>query len=327
MTQAKRFKKSLLGLCFCVWLSQGSTQTLPVDGAINGVHDPVMIAEDGKYYLFGTGPGVPIRCSDDMLNWTLCSAVFFGLPKWLKEEVPAIGDLWAPDISFYNGRYQLYYSGSSFGENVSAIGLATNLTLDPQSPDYNWQDEGLVIQSTQKDNWNAIDPNFIIDAEGVSWLTFGSFWSGIKIVKLDPETRKVNASEAALYDLASRPDSTAIEAPFIISRNGYYYLFTSFDQCCRNIDSTYNIRVGRSSFIMGPYVDKEGMALLEGGGSLVKKGGLQYKGPGHNAVFQNHTQDYLVYHAYDAQDHGISKLRIEPFYWQDDWPVFSTESE
>ena len=122
-------------------------QPLELSGSINGVHDPVLIEENGRYYLFSTGPGVPIRCSDDMLTWKLCRAVFFGLPDWIKKEVPAVGDLWAPDISYYNGKYQVFYSASTFGQNTSAIGLATNITLDFESPDYAWKDEGLVIKS------------------------------------------------------------------------------------------------------------------------------------------------------------------------------------
>ncbi len=312
-------RKLLVSCLFGLVLAHSFAQPLEVTGSINGVHDPVMIEENGNYYLFGTGPGVPIRCSSDMLDWKLCSAVFFGLPKWIKEAVPAVGDLWAPDISFYNGKYQVFYSASTFGENGSAIGLATNITLDRDSPDYAWQDEGLVIQSQAGDNWNAIDPNFIVDAQGTPWLTFGSFWTGIKLIELDPETRK--AANETLHAIAQRPISTAIEAPFIINREAYYYLFVSFDQCCRGVDSTYNIRVGRSETITGPYLDKDGQELMNNGGTLLKEGGERYKGTGHNAIFQQGNQDYLVYHAYDAEDHGTSKLRLEPLFWQDGWPV------
>lgn len=304
------------------FLTSGFAQTLPVSGSINGVHDPVIAEENGRYYLFSTDPGISIRCSSDLLEWQLCSAVFFGLPDWIKEEVPAVGELWAPDISFYNGKYQLYYSASTFGDNTSAIGLATNVTLDPNHPDYAWQDQGLVIRSGENDNWNALDPSFVLDTEGQAWLTFGSFWSGIKLVKLDPETRK-SVENAELYPLANRPGSTAVEAPYIHHHNGFYYLFVSFDQCCEGIDSTYNIRVGRSESITGPYLDKEGVAMLEGGGTLLKEGGERYKGPGHNVVFQHNGQDYLVYHAYDAEDFGTSKLRIERLQWQDGWPILS----
>jgi len=296
-------------------------QPLELSGDTDAVHDPVMIEEDGTFYLFSTGRGLPIRCSDDFVTWELCRALFFGLPDWVQEEVPAVGDLWAPDVSFFNGRYQVYYSASSFGDNQSAIGLATNATLDPESPDYAWQDEGLVVKSEHSDDWNAIDPNFVLDADGSPWLTFGSFWSGIKLLKLDPETRKPSQEDSTLYALATRARPGAVEAPFIVYRDGYYYLFVSFDQCCSGVDSTYNIRVGRSEAVTGPYVDRDGVAMLDGGGTLVKEGGERYKGTGHNAVVRRDDTDYLVYHAYDAEDVGRPYLRTEPIVWTDGWPT------
>ena len=259
-----------------------------------------------------------------LLNWTQCRAVFFGLPDWIREAVPAAGDLWAPDVSFYDGLYQVYYAASSFGDNQSAIGLATSPTLDPASPDYAWQDEGLVIKSEHTDDWNAIDPNFVLDADGQPWLAFGSFWSGIKLVKLEPATRKPSSEDTTLYSLAARPAPGAVEAPFIVYRAPYYYLFVSFDQCCQGVDSTYNIRVGRSENVTGPYLDKEGVPMLDGGGTLLVESSERWKGPGHNAVFQDDGQDYLVYHAYDAGDVGRSYLRLEPITWQEGWPSVAT---
>ena len=308
----------LLLLLLGFWCSAGA-QPLEVTGDVDAVHDPVLIEEAGSFYLFSTGRGIPIRCSDNLVNWSQCGAVFFGLPDWIREEVPAVGDLWAPDVSFFDGRYQVYYSASSFGDNRSAIGLATNPTLDPESPDYAWRDEGLVVKSEHSDDWNAIDPNFVVDAGGQPWLAFGSFWSGIKLVELDPETRKP-VEDATLHALASRSSPGAVEAPFIVYREPYYYLFVSFDQCCQGVESTYNIRVGRSEGITGPYVDKEGVPMLEGGGTLLKEGGARWKGTGHNAVFHHDGEDYLVYHAYDAEDHGRPYLRLEPLGWQDGWP-------
>jgi arabinan endo-1,5-alpha-L-arabinosidase len=298
-------------------------QALEFQGDYYGVHDPAMLQEGDKYYLFSTGQGIQIRCSDDMLTWDLCKAVFFGFPKWIKQEVPAVADLWAPDISFYNGRYQVYYSASSFGSNDSAIGLATNVTLDINSPDYKWQDEGMVIRSQRGFNWNAIDPNFVLDKDGEPWLVFGSFWSGIKLIKLDKETAKRSEEDAGLYSIASRLAPGAVEAPFIIYHEPYYYLFVSFDQCCRGVESTYNIRFGRAETITGPYLDKDGLAMEYGGGTPLKEGDERWRGPGHNAIFSKDGQDFLVYHAYDANDHGIPKLRMEPLVWQDGWPVLA----
>ena len=316
---------ALFLLCLGGWYA--AAQPLELSGDVDAVHDPTLIEAESSFYLFSTGRGIPIRCSDDFTSWELCRAVFFGLPDWVQEEVPAVGDLWAPDVSFCDGLYQVYYSASSFGDNQSAIGLATNVTLDPDSPDYAWQDKGLVVKSEHSDDWNAIDPNFVLDADGQPWLTFGSFWSGIKLVKLDPETRKPSQEDTTLYALATRPGSTAVEAPFIVYREGYYYLFVSFDQCCQGVDSTYNIRVGRSESITGPYLDEEGVPMLEGGGTLLKEGGERYKGPGHNAVFRHEGRDYLVYHAYDVEDVGRPYLRLEPISWQNGWPSLESRED
>jgi arabinan endo-1,5-alpha-L-arabinosidase len=251
----------------------------------------------------------------------LCKAVYFRLPAWIKEEVPGAGDLWAPDVSFYNGRYQVYYSVSTFGNNQSAIGLATNTTLDIHRPDYQWQDEGIVIKSERGFNWNAIDPHFVLDKDGNPWLSFGSFWSGIKLVRLDKATGKRLEGDTALRSIASRTAPGAVEAPFIIYHEPYYYLFVSFDQCCKGVDSTYNIRVGRAEDITGPYLDKAGISMLYGGGSLLREATERWKGPGHNAILSKDGLDYLVYHAYDAEQFGAFKLRIEPILWHDGWPV------
>jgi arabinan endo-1,5-alpha-L-arabinosidase len=236
-----------------------------------------------------------------------------------------VGDLWAPDISFYNGKYQVYYSASSFGDNQSAIGLATNTTLAIDSPDYKWQDEGLVIKSERGFNWNAIDPNFVLDKDGEPWLVFGSFWSGIKMIKLDAATGLRSSEDVALHSIAGRTAPGAVEAPFIIYREPYYYLFVSFDQCCKGVDSTYNIRAGRSETITGPYEDKEELPMLYGGGTLLRESSERWKGPGHSAIFTKDGRDFLVYHAYDAENVGIPKLRMEPITWQDGWPVLEAD--
>ena len=250
--------------------------------------------------------------------------VFDHLPGWVIKAVKGVGDLWAPDISYYDGKWQVYYSASTFGSRDSVIGLATNVTLDPNSPDFAWVDEGEVLRTRNGDDWNAIDPNFVLDAEGQPWLAFGSFWSGIKLVKLDPATRKPRA-DAEIISLASRrgsPDnSEAIEGAYIIRHGDYYYLFASFDACCRGVDSTYNVRVGRSEKITGPYVDRDGVPMLQGGGTQITAPYGNWRGPGHNGIFSENGVDWLVYHAYDIKQAGNSALRIEPIQWDDaGWP-------
>jgi arabinan endo-1,5-alpha-L-arabinosidase len=211
-------------------------EVLELEGNLR-VHDPAVIRQDDTFYLFSTGgrrrgPGIiPIRCSKDLYNWNLCGNVFDKLPEWALTEIPGARGAWAPDISYYNGKYHLYYSVSRFGRNDSAIGLATNKTLDPNDPDYEWIDEGLVVRSYQgRDNFNAIDANLVIKDKRNIWLCWGSFWSGIKMRRVDPDTGKLSGRDTTLYSLASRPrtdsDQTqstpdAIEAPFIIRHDGY----------------------------------------------------------------------------------------------------------
>lgn len=295
-------------------------------GFVQRIHDPVIAKEGDTYYVFSTGARIIVICSQDMVNWEFCGRVFETPPAWLFAVNEGIGDLWAPDISYFNGKWHLYYAGSSFGSQNSVIGLATNATLDPTSPDYAWVDEGEVLRSQPGDDWNAIDANLVMDATGQPWLTFGSYWNGIKLRKLDPATGMPATDDTTLYALASRrggPDDTdAIEAPFIVRRGDYYYLFTSFDFCCRGAQSTYNVRVGRSQEITGPYVDRAGVPMLAGGGTKILDAYDRWVGPGHNAIFADDGVDWIVYHAYDAKLGGISKLRIDVLQWDEEgWPT------
>lgn len=302
------------------------------DPAIS-VHDPVMIQENGTFYIFCTGRGISVFSSKDMKTWSREKPVFSIPPQWAVEAVPGYrGHTWAPDISFHNGWYYLYYSVSAFGKNTSCIGLAVNKTLNPSSPDFKWIDKGKVIQSVPgRDLWNAIDPNLQLDDKGAPWLVFGSFWDGMKLVKLDSTFSKPAVPEKwVTVARRSRTEfmhdtlagNAAIEAPFLFRKGKYYYLFVSFDYCCRGEKSTYKMMVGRSENIEGPYFDKEKKRMDEGGGSLVLEGNKRWNGVGHNAVCHFGGKEYLVFHAYDGKDNGRSKLKIMPLTWDENgWPV------
>jgi arabinan endo-1,5-alpha-L-arabinosidase len=289
-------------------------------------HDPVIIRQGDTYYSFCTGSRIPIRASKDMHDWRSVGTVLADVPSWVRTAVPKYSgsSMWAPDISYFNGRYHLYYSASTFGSNVSAIGLATNVTLDPCDPNYAWVDSGgPVIRSRSADNYNTIDPAVFIDNQGETtryWLAFGSFWSGIEITEIDPATGYPLSNPPVLYPLAW---NGSIEAPFIISRNGYYYLFVSFDSCCRGVQSTYNVRVGRAASVTGPYSDRNGVWMMDAGGTRLTWNDQRWKGPGHQAVFQDHDGRYwLVHHAYDAEHNGRAYLRIHELFWTaDGWPT------
>ena len=160
-----------------------------------------------------------------------------------------------------------------------------------------------------------------MDDEGRHWLAWGSFWGGIKMRRVDPESGKLSGSDSKLYSLASRRPlrPPAIEAPFIVKRNGYYYLFVSFDLCCRGKESTYKIVVGRSKKITGPYRDRDGKPMTEGGGTVLLEGTEAWRGPGHPAVLLGPGTDLLVFHAYDGTT-GEPTLQISTLAWPHDWP-------
>ncbi len=305
-------------------------------GAVRGVHDPVIAKADGAYWLFTTGRGITIRRSTDLVHWDSAGRVFAeGLPPWGKAAVPKVEFPWAPDISFYNGRWHLYYSLSSFASQHSVIGLATNATLDPADPRYRWVDEGRVVASeTGVSTFNAIDPNLAFDEQGRPWLNWGSFWGGIKLHRIDPATGKFSAADTVTYSIAARAgvgagteatngprDRQAIEGPFIIRHGQFFYLFASYDLCCRGVTSTYNVRVGRARAITGPYIDADSVPMTEGGGTLVLAGAGRVRGPGHIAVLADSGREYLVHHFYDAEAYGIPTLQIRPLVWEaDGWP-------
>ncbi len=302
------------------------------------VHDPVIIQQDSLFYIFCTGRGISVWSSKDLKNWQKEKPVFDTIPWAVKEIVGFKNHVWAPDISFYNGQYHLYYSISTFGKNNSAIGLATNKTLNINDSNYQWIDHGQVFRSyAGKDRFNAIDPNFIVDENGTPWLTFGSFWGGIKLMQLQKDGMAASTANTTLYSIASRSSkdfamvdssitNSAIEAPFIFRKNNYYYLFTSLDLCCRGENSTYKIAIGRSTKITGPYVDKNGVDLLHGGGSIILTGDKNWYAVGHNGVAVLNGKDYIIFHGYDANDKGKSKLRLQELLWDGNgWPVISKQ--
>ncbi len=300
-----------------------------------GVHDPVVAKHGDTFYLYCTGNGVSVLSSKDLKTWQREPQVFATPPQWALDEVPGYrGHTWAPDISFHNGKYYLYYSCSSFGKNSSSIGVATNVTLDPKDPAYKWEDHGRVVQSVPgRDMFNAIDPNLIVDDEGTPWLCFGSFWQGMKIVKLRPDMLAV-AIPQVWGTVARRPRAPtlqetnagdgAIEAPFIFKKGKYFYLFVSFDFCCKGAQSDYKIAIGRSEKVTGPYLDRAGKRMDEGGGTILLAGNATYPGVGHSATYTFDGKDYLFAHAYNATANGRSELIVREIVWDSEgWPTVS----
>jgi arabinan endo-1,5-alpha-L-arabinosidase len=292
------------------------------------VHDPVMIKQDSVYYIFCSGYGIRVLSSTDMKTWKVEKPVFAKPPKWATEAIPEYkGHTWAPDISYFNGQYYLYYSVSAFGKNTSCIGVATNKTLHPNDSNYQWIDHGKVIPSIPGvTNWNAIDGNLILNDNCHPYLAFGSFWNGLKLVKLTADGFKTDDDISNLPTIASRlsqPTPHAenpIEAPFIFKKDGYYYLFASIDYCCLGVNSSYKMIIGRSENIEGPYLDKEQKRLDQGGGSILLQGDDHWSGVGHNGIATIDGADYIIYHAYDKTDNGKPKLIIKQLRWIEGWP-------
>jgi arabinan endo-1,5-alpha-L-arabinosidase len=321
-------------------------------------HDPELIKEGDTYYLFPTG--CRVSSSKDLINWKFAYDIFPEPQAWVTPDIvgadkptwggqagggfgpppaaapaggappPRRGGCGAPEIQLVNGTYYLFYNVTAFARNTSAIGVATNKTLDPTSPDFKWVDHGMVVQSIpNRDMWNALDANLVMD-RGQGWLVFGSFWGGIKMVKLSPDLLSL-AKPEEWYALASQPrtyqlDDTdpgdgTIEGAFIYKHIQYFYLFASIDYCCRGLNSDYKVIVGRSRLVNGPYVDREGKLMSRGGGTLVAAGDDNWAGVGHNSAYTMNGKSIMVMHGYDKRDNGRPKLIIRELKWdRGDWP-------
>ena len=324
----RQFSLAFLAMCIIPGLLPATPPNLR--GSL-GIHDPSAVIKcDNLYYVFGTGQGIISKSSADKMFWVTGPSVFANAPNWTTNAVPGFtGDFWAPDISYFNGQYHLYYAVSTFGSQVSAIGLATSPTLNPNDPSYTWTDWGPVIQSTTGSLYNCIDPSVAFDTSSNLWMSFGSFWNGVYIVQLDPTTGLRNTTNTAITRLAFNTASgDPIEASYLYPYGGYYYLFVNWGTCCQTawMDDTYNIRVGRSTNIIGPYFDRNGTAMSAGGGTLFLGTTGKFTAPGQIGILNDNGNYYFSYHYLDANVGGIPTLDLEPLYWTPDgWPAFTND--
>jgi len=303
------------------YVRDGWPNPLPAYGPDLVAHDPSMVqGADSRWYVFSTHDGVQVRVSGDRQHWTRLGAAFPHGVALAKQYNGNPMEIWAPDVSRHHGTYFMYYAVSSFGSNNSAIGLATSATAATGS----WTDQGLVFATKTGDTINAIDPNLAVDSAGRWWLTFGSFWSGIAQIRLDPATgHRLAGDTAAPKLLASRPDlpSHAVEAPFLVQRGRWYYLFMSFDLCCQGEASSYREMVGRSLSPRGPFYDATGRALLDGGGTQIVGTHDTYIGTGGGSVVRDRHGYELVYHYYDGLAAGLPHLALNRLEFDNDgWP-------
>jgi arabinan endo-1,5-alpha-L-arabinosidase len=280
-------------------------------------HDPSTIVKSGvNYYVFTTGDYIPVTYSTDLKNWTWGTSVFTSAPSWITSYVSGFTKtFWAPDVAWFNNRWNMYYSCSTFGSAVSAIGLVSATSIS-QSAGTKWTDRGLVVSSSSASDVNAIDPSILVDGSNV-YMAYGSFHAGIGVIKIDPATGKTTGSKT----IVAGGSNASWEAPCLIKEGSYYYMFANRGACCKGVNSTYYIVVGRSSSPFGPFVDKNGVSLTNGGGTTVLKTTGNYIGPGHISRIAG-TQKGSV-HYYDGADSGNPKLEIVNFTWSGGWPAIT----
>ena len=304
-----------------------------------GTHDPSIFKDGDTYYVFSTDarvggaptPGIQVRKSKDLINWDYIGVAFDkGVPSIAAAWANATG-LWAPDVTRIGDNYYLYYAASSFGSNKSFIGVATSKAIEGP-----WVDQGEVIKTDTGDTMNAIDPNIVYDEQGDMWLSYGSFWSGIYVLKMDKATGK--PAEAGKGKNISRRNSSvsgAVEGPYITYNTTYkkYYLFVSYG----SLSSDYNVRVGRSDKVDGPYLDSQGNDMTnttvepnQVGNKIM--GGYKFGdtegwiAPGHNSVLKDGKDFYIVHHIRAVTDSSWFYMNVRKILWsKDGWPMVSPE--
>jgi arabinan endo-1,5-alpha-L-arabinosidase len=299
--QSFLFVRSIMFLMgsIIVWASP----VFALDGRVQ-IHDPsTIVLCNGKYYTYGTGGSSLV--SDD--GWT-----------WRRGVTPARRGM-APDIIHLGDRYYLYVAANIGGQPKAAINMIWNTTLDPNSPDYRWEEGGLVASSDGVEFCNAIDPGLFRDpTDGKIWLVYGSYFGYLRLVQLDPQTGR-------RLDPNDKPVDIAIncEASTMIYRDGWYYLLATHGSCCRGADSGYNIRVGRARKVTGPFLDHTGLDMLQGGGKLFLGSGGRVIGPGHFGLLDlgEGVQKFSCHFEADLDRGGASVLDIRPVLWKDGWPV------
>ena len=276
-------------------LASITSSAFALDGQVR-IHDPsTVVICDGKYYTFGTGSGGLI--SDD--GWT-----------WRGGAVRTGGGV-APDVIHIGDRYYVTYA-------TAGIHVMWTKTLDPNSPDFGYHDDTVVATSELPD-CSAIDPSLLLDPnDGRLWLTYGTYIGYIRLVELDPKTGK-------RIDPNAKPLNIAVncEASQMIYHDGWYYLLANHGSCCQGANSGYNIRVGRSKKVTGPFIDHMGIDMIQGGGKLFCSSSARWIGPGHFGLLDcgDGVQKFSCHYEADLDRGGASVLDIRPLLWKDGWPV------
>ena len=325
-------------MLFCLVATSLCKAQMPIYGNW-GAHDPSTMIKDGsRYYVFTTGSGIPNNYSTDLRNWTGGSLVYpSGPPAWVATAVPGYDPgnwSWAPDVAFFNGKYHVYYSVSQWATIDSVIGLVTSPSILTPT----WTDQGKVVQSdaagfTQPETdttlYNCIDPSILVDTNSNIWMSYGSYSSGILVAQIDPATgKRMNTNSIGTKIASSTPSgfSNTTEGSHLHQRGGFYWLFLNYGGCCSGVDSTYNIRVGRSASVTGPYLDKSGANMIGGGGTMLLESTGRFIGPGHPAIFVENGTNWFTYHYYDANNNGAATLGLTQLQWDAaGWPTLTND--
>jgi len=311
-------------------------------GAINALsgdiyaHDPSFIRSGDCWYVFSTGythgahqnpgyhNGAPqIRRECNGKPFELIGSVFDKIPDWFQTTLhKTISETWAPDINYFNNQWYVYYSGWTY--NDAAIGVATASNIEGP-----YTDLGQVVHTIYRNtsDYVAIDPEiawtYTNGKRDQPWLVFGSFSDGIKAHRIDPKTGKLSSEDTHLYSL-----SKIGEASSTAYHNGYYYLFVSDGNCCRGVNSSYHVVVGRAKNITGPYLDRNGVDMVKGGGTLILSTHGDVHGPGGEDVYLDGDTHRMVYHYYDGAHNGRATIDIVDLVWSaDDWPSVGPKSK
>ena len=278
-------------------------QAYALDGQIQ-IHDPSTIVRcDGKLYTYGTGGSSLV--SED--GWT-----------WSRGAAPSRRGM-APDVIHVGDRYFMYVARNVGAQPRADINLIWSKSLDPNSPDYKWEEGGVVASSDGAEDCNAIDPGALLDPnDGRLWLVYGSYFGYIRLVELNPKTGQ-------RLNLNDRPVDLAIncEASILVHHDGWYYLLATHGSCCRGAESGYNIRMGRSLKVTGPYLDHTGLDMVKGGGTLFAGSSSRHVGPGHFGLLDlgDGVEKFSCHYEADLDRGGASVLDIRPLLWKDGWPV------
>jgi len=274
-----------------------------LDGQV-GIHDPsTIVLCDRKFYTYGTGGSSLV--SDDGWTWRRGTAL------------PRRG--LAPDVIHLGDRYYVYVAANIGAQPKAAINMISTKSLDPESPDYKWEEGGVVASSDGIEDCNAIDPGVFLDpTDGRLWLTYGSYFGYIRLVELDPKTGKRRNPNEQPRDLAIN-----CEASDMMYHDGWYYLLATHGSCCRGADSGYNIRMGRARKVTGPFLDAEGIDMIRGGGKLLIGSGSRVIGAGHFGLLDlgEGIFKFSMHWEADLDRGGASVLDIRPLLWKDGWPV------